>query len=201
MDDAAYRGMDDAELVSRQVRELGGDDRRAYAELVSRYGRLVYSECRGFLYRAGVRRAQDAHDLAQETLMRGLRDLATLNNPAVFADWVCGIALNVCRNWVAKRENKVRNLTADDPEPPGRCEAGPRDDLLDLAEALAKLPDNWRRAILLRLEGYSYQEIAGRLGVKPPTVNAWLTQARQQLRRLLNPPDDDSALTPRPGND
>jgi RNA polymerase sigma factor (sigma-70 family) len=192
MDDAAYREMDDAELVRRQVGRPGGDDRRAYAELVRRYGRLVYVECRGFLCRAGARRAQDADDLAQETLLRGLRDLATLHNPEVFADWVCAIARNVCRNWVARRDNNNRNFAPDDPEPPGRPDAGPRDDLLDLAEALGKLPDSWRRAILLRLDGCSHQEIADRLGVKPPTVNAWLTQARQLLRRLLNPPDDDA---------
>jgi RNA polymerase sigma factor (sigma-70 family) len=184
--------MGDAELVRRQVGQLGGDDRRAYAELVRRYGRLVYHECRSFLYRAAARRAQDADDLAQETLLRGLRDLATLHNPEVFAGWVCAIAQNVCRNWVTRRDNNNRNLSADDPDPPGRPGDGPHDDLLDLAEALDKLPDNWKQAMRLCLDGCSYQEIADRLGVRPPTVNAWLTQARRLLRRLLNPPDDDA---------
>jgi RNA polymerase sigma-70 factor (ECF subfamily) len=199
MDDESCTGLDDAELVRRQLRLTAEDDRRAYAELVRRYGRLVYGECRGFLYRVGVRRAQDAADLAQETLLRGLRDLATLRDPARFADWVCGIALNVCRNWVSNRNNQMKTLSALGPcaddgagsPPRGSPAPDTRDDLLDLAEAMARLPENWRRALLLRLEGHSYQEIARALGIKPPTVNAWLTQARNLLRQRLGPPARD----------
>jgi len=114
---------------------------------------------------------------------------------------VCGIALNVCRNWVNNRNNRMKTLSALPPgqaadgmaETPARCADGSRDDLLDLADGMARLPDTWRRALHLRLANHSYQEIAEQLGVKTPTVNAWLTQARQQLRQLLRPPDGDTA--------
>jgi RNA polymerase sigma factor (sigma-70 family) len=194
MDDNAYRDMDDAELVRREREAIDGDDRWAYGELFRRYGRLVYIVCRGILYRAGVRLAQDARDLAQETFMRGLRDLATLNNPGAFGHWICAIARNVCRNWLALHDNQNRNLSPSDPEPPGRPEAVSPDELLDLTGALDKLPEDLQLAMRMCLDGCSHKEIADWLGVKRPTVNTWLRKARQQLRDDLNPPEDDSDL-------
>jgi RNA polymerase sigma-70 factor (ECF subfamily) len=180
--------MDDADLV----RQTLGGDRAAYAGLVERYGPRVHTLCR-----AHVRRAEVAEELAQETLLRGLRDLATLHDPGRFAPWLYGIARNVCRNW--KKDPENRQPTIGDPTRSGssmssreqdRAGAGDpaqEDDLRDLRAAVEALPEDYARVLRLRLLGYTYNEIAAMLGIAWSTVNVWLTRARALLRQRLRP--------------
>jgi RNA polymerase sigma-70 factor (ECF subfamily) len=57
-----------------------------------------------------------------------------------------------------------------------------------LREALASLPPKQAEAFCLQaLEGWSYAEIAGRLGESTDAVGVLLHRARKALRRLLSP--------------
>lgn len=49
--------------------------------------------------------------------------------------------------------------------------------------ALEKLSERDREALLLRQQGYSYEEIAGRIGVKPAIVGSLLSRAEDRLKR------------------
>jgi RNA polymerase sigma factor (sigma-70 family) len=49
--------------------------------------------------------------------------------------------------------------------------------------ALAKLSERDREALLLRQQGYSYEEIADRIGVKPAIVGSLLSRAEDRLKR------------------
>ena len=51
---------------------------------------------------------------------------------------------------------------------------------------MERLPEELRTAITLReIEGLSYEEIAGALGVAVGTVKSRLARAREQLRQML----------------
>jgi RNA polymerase sigma-70 factor (ECF subfamily) len=55
-----------------------------------------------------------------------------------------------------------------------------------LEELLAELPENQRRALILkRFAGLSYQEIGEALGLSPQAVDGLLKRARQFLRKAL----------------
>src|SRR5262249_20545612 len=61
-----------------------------------------------------------------------------------------------------------------------------------LRKALARLPDGWRRGLLLfHLEDLSYQEIARALGVPVGTVGTWIARGRAQLVAMMN--EDEKA--------
>lgn len=53
----------------------------------------------------------------------------------------------------------------------------------DVHEWLNELPDRDRQALLLRYSGYSYAEIAGELGLRPPVVGTLLHRATLRLRQ------------------
>ena len=65
------------------------------------------------------------------------------------------------------------------PLPPG--------DLLDLEEAIKRLPPGARRVFILHdVEGYKHEEIADMLGVTSGATKAQLHRARLLLREALN---------------
>src|SRR3954449_3892791 len=87
--------MTDGELV-RQIL-AGSTD--AYAPLARRWAARVLAVCHARVGRGA------AEDLAQETLLRGLRGLPTLADPEKFGHWLVGIAARTCLDWLksAKR--------------------------------------------------------------------------------------------------
>ena len=47
--------------------------------------------------------------------------------------------------------------------------------------ALAKLPDRWREALLLRTSGLNYEEISEAMTCSKAQIRTWIFRARQQL--------------------
>jgi RNA polymerase sigma-70 factor (ECF subfamily) len=146
---------------------------------------------------ARVRSAHTAEELAQEALLRGLRALATLEEPEKFGPWLCGIASRVCLDWLKSGQARQVSLEAisngeadrwvaqrgDSPD-----EAAERaDDQRRLLEEVATLPELYREVILLYYyDDVTYHDVAAALGVSTATVNARLTRARAMLRERLS---------------
>src|SRR5437773_11670977 len=75
----------------------------AYAELARRYAAPVLAVCHD-----RIRCWHAAEDLAQETLLRGLKSLTSLTDGERFGPWLRGIAQRVCLDWLkAKQSSQV----------------------------------------------------------------------------------------------
>jgi RNA polymerase sigma-70 factor (ECF subfamily) len=145
---------------------------------------------------AKVRSSHTAEDLAQESLLRGLRALATLKEPAKFGPWLCGIASRVCLDWLKSSQARQVSLDAmfDGQADAWVAHAGQSpdetaaeaDDHRRLLEEVARLPEPYREVILLYYyDDVTYHDVAAALGVSAATVNARLTKARSMLRERL----------------
>ncbi len=149
---------------------------RLYAQHRSR----VYNFC---LYR--LRDRQDAEDAVQTTFMHAFGSLRKGVVPRAEAAWLLTIARNVCiARWRSARHRTGHEVPGD-PQTlelvPGRAESDPLD-IRELEQALGRLPDQQRRAILLReWQGFSYQEIADDLGTSVSAVEALIFRARRGL--------------------
>jgi RNA polymerase sigma-70 factor (ECF subfamily) len=182
--------MTDADLV-RQAR-LGGAGRTdGYAELVQRWAARVTALCHSRVGRAHV-----ADDLAQETLLRGFRSLASLTDPERFGSWLCGIALRTCLDWLKSKQNQQIPFSALDPEhgPDFRADGcgmvetdlERNDERRRLLAEIEALPEDYRKVVMLYYyEDVTYRELGRILGVSPATINARLTKARALLRARL----------------
>ena len=177
--------MSDAELV-RQAR---AGRTEAFAELVRRWAGRVTALCHAHLGRAHV-----ADDLAQETLLRGFRALASLNDPDRFGPWLCGIALRICLDWRKAKQNgqvpfSVLNPDHDPGELiPGRDDSSAErnDEARHLIAQVEQLPEDCRQVVMLYYyQDVTYRDIARLLGVSTATINARLTKARSLLRTRL----------------
>jgi RNA polymerase sigma-70 factor (ECF subfamily) len=129
-----------------------------------------------------------ARDLAQETFIRALGALGTFRDGAPFRPWLFKIANNLFLDHVrARRPESLEALLENGFEVGGEDATIARTPLaLDLQSALARLPVNWRQALVLRhQEDLPYEEIADILGVPLGTAKTWLFRGRDRLRLLL----------------
>jgi RNA polymerase sigma-70 factor (ECF subfamily) len=162
---------DDSALVAA-ARE---GDRRAFAELYARYGRMVY----GVLL-ARVRWA-DAEDLVQDVFLIALRRLATLRDNGAFGGWLATIA----RNRATDHLRRAREVAIEANEP--AVDESPRRQAESVLNVIQSLPHAYRETLALRLvEGMTGPEIAARTGLTPASVRVNLHRGMKLLRERLN---------------
>jgi RNA polymerase sigma-70 factor (ECF subfamily) len=137
----------------------------------------------------------DAEDLVQETLLRAFRAIERFDGAHPRA-WL----LTILRNAEHNRHRRRRPVLLDDPEeaderiaasPQGRA-ASPEELLLDSAfdaaveAAVRALSLEFREVVaLVDVQGLSYLEAAGVLGVPVGTVTSRLYRARGKIRHRL----------------
>ncbi len=160
------------------------EDDLAAARLYETYGRQLYRFCL-----ARLRSREEAEDAVQNTFLRVYTSLRKGAVPRYEAAWLYKIAHNVC---LSRRETLGRRTLheeLDDFDDPARMPVAPeerRDELQALAAAVEALPENLRRAILLReWQGLSYVEIAEELGTTVAAVETLIFRARKALAAEL----------------
>lgn len=150
--------------------------REAYDDLVRLHAGRVYAVCLGI-----VGTEADAEDLAQEALVKGFREIASLRDRDRFGPWIATIAGNLSRNFIRQRANRSRLLATR-----ADCAGEAPDGLPDLKCALAELPEQFRVPLVLYyFDSRSTESIAATLDISPEAVRMRLCRARVELRRLL----------------
>ena len=139
--------------------------------------------------RSKLRCPEDAEDAAQTTFFYALGSLRRGTVPTTETAWLLTIARNVCLNrWdAARRRSRVE--VARDPhvlQEVAQVHEDGGGELIGLQDALGRLTEHQRRAILLReWHGLSYAEIATELGLTEGAVETLLFRARRSLAREL----------------
>ena len=125
--------------------------------------------------------------------MNAFRALGRGVVPEAESAWLFKIAENVC---LSRRRSSWRRGKIESPSDFGVIEEivpGPnrqRDELIGIEDALASMPEQQRRAILLReWQGLSYREIADELDVSQSAVETLIFRARRSLAQGLEQPD------------
>jgi RNA polymerase sigma-70 factor (ECF subfamily) len=149
------------------------------------------------LYRAALRMTRDetqAVDLVQEATIRGFEAYDRFDGKN-FKGWMLTILTNLYINKYRSRQRGPQFRSTDDEfaqELVGDEREAPDyqvfDDLLgdEVEAALAKVPDNFREAVILSdIEGLSYDEIAESLKIPIGTVRSRLARGRRLLREQL----------------
>jgi RNA polymerase sigma factor (sigma-70 family) len=158
------------------------NDEAAFERLYERHVGGVYRYALGMLGDAA-----DAEDVTQTTFLNAYRAYKNGTRPDKPQSWLIAIAHNVCRQRFRQAQRRPREVAFD--EGIGEAEAvepaGPTAE--ELRRALSELPPNQRAALVMReLEGSSYTEIAGVLGVSVSALETLLFRARRSLREQLD---------------
>ncbi|MNO55485.1 ECF RNA polymerase sigma factor SigE [compost metagenome] len=135
-----------------------------------------------------VRDESAADDLAQEVFLRLYRNPP--DDPAALGAWLHRVLTRIGYDYLDKKarerrlQNKQEQLYDMSESPPSGEEIIiSKLDQEDVHVWLNELPERDRQALLLRYSGYSYVEIAGELGVRPPVVGTLLHRATEKLRQ------------------
>lgn len=172
---------------------LDGDD-NAFAQLVKRYQKKVYSVAYQVLGNH-----LDADEVVQETFVRLYRKRKDLNDVKYFTSFILRIATNYSIDLLRKRKGHSK-MSEDSTSLPGDIQldlskrvATPSDDyenkrlMAEIQAALEQLPHKQRlTAILHDIEGYSKSEIARIFECPEATVRSNLHIARTKLRKILS---------------
>jgi RNA polymerase sigma-70 factor, ECF subfamily len=128
--------------------------------------------------------ADAAEDVAQESFVRLLRQNLTEDE---VRPWLFTVAMNLVRDRARKTDRRQRLLTGA----PQLVKPGPLpDEDLERSERIAAvrsvletLPERDRQLLLMREEGFKYEEIAQVVGVAPASVGTLIARA---LRRFVD---------------
>src|SRR5204862_7656219 len=152
--------------------------------LYERYARQIFNFC---FHKLGSR--EEAEDATQSTFLNAFRGLERGIEPEFESAWLFKIAENVC---LTRQRSSFRRRRVESPGdldalqdllPSPQREA---DELLRLNEALQGMPEQQRRALLLReWQGLSYKEIADELELSQAAVETLLFRARRSLANGL----------------
>lgn len=169
----------DAELLEDY---LATRDASAFERLLHRHGCMVYGVCRRVLENDA-----DAHDAFQATFLVFVQKAMSIHPRGQVGNWLYGVAHKTALKARAMgRLRRAKEMQAAFQGSAQSMDDALQERLASLDEALSRLPDKFRSAIVLcDLEANSIQEAARRLNCPPGTVASRLARGRDLLARRL----------------
>lgn len=181
--------MEDKELI----RLIQKGQKEYLNEIAAKYYDDIYYFC---CYQTGSR--EDAYDLAQETFLRFIRYVDSYRYRNL-KGYLLTISMNLCRNYFHESERTRFGREYDEgiqikseeeyiQQSEDAVEGMEQSKIL--ADALLKLPDIQREAVLLHhFYGYKNREIARMTGASYAAVKSRIKQALEKLKSLLDKED------------
>ncbi len=173
----------DQELRALMIRYQGGSP-EAFEEI---YAQLAPGVRRYLAHLAGG--AEIADDLLQETFLQMHRSRSAYNPQYAVRPWVFGLARNVflMNRRAARRWATIHESREDLPEFPVLPEAERLGSQDEIRRGIASLHPDQAEALLLHHEwGFSFEEIAGMLGISAAAARARASRGMADLRVALN---------------
>ena len=173
--------------VSREVLQVSAtgapNQSMTTPERQERFRTLLDSH-KGILYKVCHSYCQDRHDredLAQEIIMQLWLSFRRFDEQYRFSTWMYRIALNVAISFYRRESVRTHHLISDERYVLGAIDEtkGEPEDVQLLYKFIEKLDELDKALVLLYLDGNSYEEIAGVLGITQ-------TNVATKLNRLTN---------------
>ena len=155
---------------------------------------VIHATFHGYLERYFCKKIPDYADvqeLVESTLLTAHKKINRLKKPVAFIGWLKRIAYRKCYHYYKKQE-KIKLLATEPtdmqklPDIPIVQKSSSLGEVKsELYEAIDRLPEKQRQAMLLQLQGYKVKEIAQIQDVSIGTVKSRLNYGRIKLHKDL----------------
>lgn len=171
-------------MPAPEVRKRLDGDGRLTQEFIDTHYALFISIARKY-----CRNEQDAFDLVQDALLVALRKVSGRHGGSELATYVIAILKNKAReHWrLAQRRGTDSDVVITDEVAATEVRELLADGMTDvLRDGLAKLPEDWRQAMLLvYANDLSYKEAASVMGTTLGSLKRSVQEATKRLRGLI----------------
>lgn len=129
----------------------------------------------------------DAEDLLSEVFVRVLTGISSYRGESSLRTWLFAIARNV---WLEQLRKKRQAMSLEERLIVYAQDSASGEAMANIAaghilECVNRLDESARSVVILRSEGYRYEEIAERIGVKASSARVIEHRAKKKLRELL----------------
>jgi len=175
-------GLNDNEIISRVL----GGDQQAYALLVDRYQRYVFTLTLRF-----VKTREDAEEVAQDVFIKVYRSLADFRGASKFSTWLYTIVNTTCITFLRKKKLETHSLDNEKVfEAADSIDSGMRANLIEQKSRVAMVnqaiqllnPDDAEILTLFYKGEQTLDEIAVILAIEPNAAKVRLHRARTRLK-------------------
>lgn len=167
---------DCAALVARCL----SGDRQAGEEVYRKFRPLVGAIVTQVL---GPRRRDEWDDACQAIFVRLLERLKSWDQRCPFCHWLAVVAARRAIDF--QRQRVLLPLLNPDAVPAPSPAVVDADMIARIRRRVSRFPEDWRQVWELHLAGIPHDEIASRAGKARRTVQYWLAEMREQLRRCV----------------
>lgn len=169
--------MNTAEEIQLARKAVRGNP-NAYGQLIVFYQEYLYKMA--FLY---MKNEQDALDLVGSAILKGYQNIRTLKKPELFKTWLTRILINAAKDELKK---VIPYDEIDENKMSGQHQNVSLEEKIDLNSAIKGLPEKYRLVIVLKyFSELSVHEIAYIMNAPEGTVKAYLSRARDELKKIL----------------
>ncbi|MBQ8852405.1 MAG: RNA polymerase sigma factor [Oscillibacter sp.] len=153
-------------------------------ELFARYYKDVYSYLYSLSHDASL-----SEDLASEVFLEVVKSIALFRGDADIKTWLYSIARHRWYHHLRKKQMQAKTELLAEFMPP--AERPPEDVCYDqqvlerIYEILDKEPERVRSIVLMRLEGFSFYEIAAKHGISESSARVIDFRAKTKIRQIL----------------
>ena len=175
-------GLNDNEIISKVL----GGDQQAYALLVDRYQRYVFTLTLRF-----VKTREDAEEVAQDVFIKVYRSLADFRGASKFSTWLYTIVNTTCITFLRKKKLETHSLDNEKVfEAADSIDSGMRANLIEQKSRVAMVnqaiqllnPDDAEILTLFYKGEQTLDEIAVILAIEPNAAKVRLHRARTRLK-------------------
>jgi RNA polymerase sigma-70 factor (ECF subfamily) len=153
------------------------EQKKVFEDWLDQYKALVFKVVRVYALSS-----MDQNDLFQEITIQLWHSIPTFRQESSVSTWIYRISLNTAIKWVKKEQKHYQAEPVGNVELVLKHSSHKADERLAwLYEEIHRLDEIDRSLILLFLDGYSYKEMAGILGITESNVGVKINRIKKQL--------------------
>lgn len=167
-----------AEEQIRLVKKAVKGDPDAYGTLIAEHQEYLYKMA--YLY---VHNEDTALDVVGATMLNAYQSIRTLKEPEYFKTWITRILIRMAQN---EQKKIVYYSELDNVKISERYQGVSLEEKCDLNSAIEQLSEKYRTVIYLKyFSEFTVKEISFVMNVPEGSVKAYLSRAREELKRIL----------------